>query len=124
MVLITSGPMANKLAVIVDVVNHHEALVDGPESGVPRQAISFKRIALTDFVISIPPGVRTTPVSKAWKKADIDTKWAQTAWAKKLATRAKRASLSDFERFVVRVNRQKRARAVNGEFNKLKKASK
>lgn len=87
--------------------------------------------------------------SQAWKKADIDTKWAQTAWAKKLATRAKRASLSDFERFVVRVNRQKvcnrvgggvmdsvthltstpppslqRARAVNGEFNKLKKASK
>jgi large subunit ribosomal protein L14e len=61
-------------------------------------------------------------VEKAIKKADIATKWEATAWAKKLTAKAKRVSLNDFERFQVKVNKQKRARIIRTEVRKLKKA--
>ena len=61
---------------------------------------------------------------QALGKADVATKWAATSWAKKLASKAKRATLGDFDRFKVKVNKQKKARIVNTEFNKLKSASK
>jgi len=44
---------------------------------------------------------------QAIEKSGVLAKWADTAWAKKLASRAKRATLSDFERFQVKVNKQK-----------------
>lgn len=51
---------------------------------------------------------------KAIKKADVATKWDATPWAKKLAARSKRTSLNDFERFQVKVNKQKvRCRALS-----------
>jgi heme O synthase-like polyprenyltransferase len=39
--------------------------------------------------------------------AGVADKWAETAWAKKIARTARRASLNDFERFVVHVTKQK-----------------
>lgn len=39
--------------------------------------------------------------SKALAKSDALQKWEATSVAKKLAMRAKRASLTDFDRFVV-----------------------
>ena len=42
-----------------------------------------------------------------WTKEDINGKWAQTAWAKKLAAKATRAGLNDFQRFVVTVQKKK-----------------
>merc|ERR1712100_201343 len=123
-VLVNRGPDEGKIAVIVDVVDQQRALVDGPESGVKRQALNFKNISLTDFKVELGYGARTGRVSKAFKEAGIADKWAATAWAKKRAMRVKRASLNDFDRFVVKVNKQKRARIVNKELNKLKKASK
>lgn len=52
-------------------------------------------------------GARSGRVGKAFKEADIASKWAATAWAKKRAMRVKRATLNDFDRFVVKVNKQK-----------------
>ena len=34
--------------------------------------------------------------------AEIENKWNETAWAKKLAARAKKASMTDFCRFKAR----------------------
>jgi hypothetical protein len=45
--------------------------------------------------------------TKAFEAGEITKKWAATAWSKKLAARAKRVSLSDFDRFVVKINKQK-----------------
>ena len=44
---------------------------------------------------------------QAWKKDDISGKWANTAWAKKLAAKKVRAGLNDFQRFTVAVNKKK-----------------
>eukprot|EP00048_Salpingoeca_helianthica_P014294 m.221003 g.221003 ORF g.221003 m.221003 type:complete len:168 (-) comp15694_c0_seq1:104-607(-) len=123
-VLINAGPDANKLAVIVDVIDSNRALIDGPSSGVSRQAINFRNLSLTDFKIKIGHSAASKYVAKAYEAAEITKKWEATSWAKKLVARAKRASLTDFERFVVKANKQARAKIINHAFNKLKRASK
>ena len=64
-----------------------QALVDGPCSGVARQAMSFKQLHLTQFVVNFPHSARSGVVKKAWEKAEIDKKWPETTWAKKIAAR-------------------------------------
>ncbi len=81
--------------------------MDGPTTGVRRSALNFKSLLLTDFKINISVSARTTQVKKAMEDAEIEKKWSETKWAKGLASRQKRASLTDFERFVVRVNKTK-----------------
>lgn len=84
-----------------------QVLVDGPQMGVTRQAVNFKNLALTEFVIKVAPSARSGPLSRAIDKSGVLAKWEETAWCKKLKSRAKRASLTDFERFKVKVNKQK-----------------
>lgn len=78
-------------------------------------------VSLTDFVVGIPHGAGTPAVRRAYSKADVDAKFAKTAWAKTLAQRKTRASLSDFDRFKVLVNRKERSKIVNTAFNKLRR---
>merc|ERR1719453_732196 len=67
--LVNYGEHQGKLVVIVDVVNHNEALVYGPTSGVARQLLSYKRMQLTDIVLDISRGQRKKNVDAAWAKA-------------------------------------------------------
>ena len=61
------------------------------------------RLYLTDFVISIPRGAATAEVAEAYKAEEVENKWNETAWAKKLAARAKKAAMTDFCRFKARM---------------------
>lgn len=54
-----------------------------------RRDLNFKALHLTQFTIGIGHSARTGTVRKAWEKADINKKWEQTTWAKKLATSAR-----------------------------------
>jgi ribosomal protein L14E/L6E/L27E len=83
-----------------------QALVDGPSSGVRRQAVNFRNVSLTDFKIKVGVSAASKFVAKAFDAAEINKKWEATSWAKKLSARAKRANLTDFERFVVKANKQ------------------
>ena len=47
------GPNNGKLVTIIDVVNGTKCYVDGPTSGVDRQMISYRQIALTDFKVCV-----------------------------------------------------------------------
>lgn len=91
-----------------------QALVDGPSSdaklAVPRQAVSFSNVVLTDFVLpGLPRATRTATVKKFWEKAEIDQKFKNSNWAKKKEVQAKRSGLTDFERFqVLRLKKQRR----------------
>jgi large subunit ribosomal protein L14e len=62
-VYINFGPLAGKLAVVVDIVNGSRVIIDGPTLGVERQMISNKRLTLTRYRI---PGV-----SKAEKHVSL-----------------------------------------------------
>jgi len=110
-VLINYGPDSGKLATIIDIVDQNKCLIDGPAplTGITRQVISFKRIALTDLkVTGVRRNSRQKTLVKAWTDNDIMAKWEATSWAKKLATKKKRAKLTDFERFKVMVAKKER----------------
>ena len=107
-VLINYGPSAGKLAVVVEILNTSRILVDGPTTGVKRQEISLKRISLTEFKLEVTKGVKRAALKKAITDFGLDKKWGESSWARKLQKRAKRASLTDFDRFKVMQLKQKR----------------
>ena len=84
-----------------------QALIDGPCTNVCRKALNFKHLSLTDFKVKVGPSAKSGPVKKAFEKGEILEKWEKTAWAKKLATRKKRATLTDFDRFKLKLAKQK-----------------
>lgn len=101
-VLVTRGPEKGKLAAISEIIDHKRVLVDGPSTGVPRQALNFNSIVLTPLVVpKLPRGARTPIVKKKWEAAGVEKKWAESSWAKKLAGKERRRELSDFDRFKV-----------------------
>ena len=108
-VVINYGPLTGKLAVIVDILNTSKVLVHGPKEGVRRQEISLRRITLTDFKLDIKRGIHKDDLVKAIENDKIDEKFKNSTFGKKMERRAKRANLSDFERFKVMRLRQKRA---------------
>lgn len=113
-VLINYGPLTGKLATIIDIVDQNKCLIDGPAelTGVTRQVISYKRIALTDFTVKIERTSTVEEIKAAWQDADTLSKWEATSWAKKLAAKKKRADLTDFDRFKVMVARKQKSAII------------
>lgn len=72
-----------------------------------RQAVGFNKLWLTDFKLKISHSAREKQVRKAYEEANINTKWEQTAWARRIARKARRAQLTDFDRFKLKVLRQR-----------------
>ncbi|KAI4866315.1 ribosomal protein L14-domain-containing protein [Hypoxylon rubiginosum] len=109
-----NGPFAGRLAAIVEIIDHKRALVDGPSADpklvVPRQAISFSDVLLSDLKIAkLPRAVRTGTLKTAWEKAEIDAKWKASKWAKRKDQTERRKALTDFDRFkVMRLKKQRR----------------
>lgn len=89
-----------------------QALIDGPTTGVPRQAINLGQVVLTPLTFAVPRGAKSATVSKKWAAAGVSEKWATSSWAKKIAQRERRAALSDFERFQVLVLKKQKRYAV------------
>lgn len=98
------------MVVIVDWCNANKMLVDG--ENFPRVLYPIRRLTLTKFKLPILRGARTSTVVAAAKKFGLQQKWEDSSQAIKIATHAKRANLSDLERFSVMVNRKRRSFAV------------
>ncbi|KAI4100920.1 MAG: hypothetical protein L6R37_005172 [Teloschistes peruensis] len=113
-ILFTHGPYLDRLAVIVEIIDHKRILVDGPskkeKAGVPRHAVALNNTIVTPIVIpQLPRAAGRGPVAKAWEKEEVESKWEQSAWAKRRDQREKRRALTDFERFkVVKLKKQAR----------------
>jgi large subunit ribosomal protein L14e len=118
--LVSYGPLSGKLVVIVDIINTARVLIDGPTSNVRRQEISLKRLSLTDLKLDVVRGVKREALKKAITTFDLLKKWGETSWARKLHQRERRAQLTDFDRFKVKVLKQRR-RAAAGKAGKSKK---
>ena len=67
--LVNYGPDAGKLCTIVDIVDGNKCLVDGPRkiTGVSRQVMPFKRLALTDLVCKIERSARDAEITSAFE---------------------------------------------------------
>lgn len=85
-------------------------LVDG--ENFPRVLYPIRRLTLTKFRLPLLRGARTSTVVAAAKKFGLQKKWDASSQAQKIANHAKRANLSDLERFSVMVNRKRRSFAV------------
>ncbi|MBZ3891206.1 60S ribosomal protein L14 [Sciurus carolinensis] len=120
---VSFGPHAGKLVAIVDVIDQNRALVDGPCTQVRRQAMPFKCMQLTDFILKFPHSARQKYVRQAWQKADINTKWAATRWAKKIDARERKAKMTDFDRYKVMKAKKMRNRIIKNEVKKLQRAA-
>ncbi|KAI9817493.1 MAG: hypothetical protein M1827_001103 [Pycnora praestabilis] len=128
-VLFTGGPFKDRLATIVEIIDHKRALVDGPcsktEAIVPRHATPLSNVILTPITISqLPRAAGNGAVKAAWEKAEVEKKWEESTWAKKREQMQKRRQLSDFERFkVMKLNKQRRFE-VRKEFAKVRASAK
>ena len=85
-----------------------QALVDGPENrtGVRRQIINFKWVALTDMKVKVSRNARQKTLTKEWAAAEVSSTWAKSAWAKKLAAKKAKAATTDFDRFQDKLKKQ------------------
>mmetsp|Transcript_59904 Transcript_59904/g.71989 ORF Transcript_59904/g.71989 Transcript_59904/m.71989 type:complete len:135 (+) Transcript_59904:193-597(+) len=119
--LVNYGPEEGKLATIIEIVDQNKCVIEGPAevTGVERQMIPYSRIHLTDFKVDLYRNAKTKDIKKAWKEGDILAKWEKSSWAKKLASKSKRAALSDFGRFKVMVARKKKSEILAKAVKKL-----
>jgi large subunit ribosomal protein L14e len=86
-----------------------QAIVDGPTTGVPRQAFPYRHLTLTSLAVpKLPRNAGSGTVRKYVEEAGIVAKWEATSWAKNLAAADKRRTLSDFERFQVMIHKKSR----------------
>ncbi|KAF9926650.1 hypothetical protein FBU30_003794 [Linnemannia zychae] len=112
-VMVNYGPDAGKLAVIVDIIDHNRALIEGPTTGIARGAYAFRRLTLTPLVIKVPRNAGQVVLKAAIEKQDLAGSWAKTSWAKKIASRAQRAANTDFDRFKLQKYKKLRREIVN-----------
>merc|ERR1711976_98021 len=83
-VYINYGPCKGKTAVVVDIVDENRIMISGPTTGVARQVIPVKRLALTRFLIkTVLRNQHEGNLEKNIKAFNLDKKWAQTGFAKK-----------------------------------------
>ena len=123
MVCINYGPLAGKIATIVDVVDQARALVDGPYSvtGVRRQTIPTRNLSLTSIIVPIARGVREGVLRKHLDSEKVLEQWRATGWARKAARHEQRTKLSDFQRFQLMMLRKQRSKIVGLEYAKLRR---
>merc|ERR1712096_400607 len=95
--VMSDGPDAGKIAAIVNLIDQNRVLLEGP--GVNRQAYRLKHLHLTPLVTKLPFGARSKVVRTKSEADKISEQWAESAWAKRMANKAKRATLTDFDRF-------------------------
>ncbi|KAF2639395.1 60S ribosomal protein L14 [Massarina eburnea CBS 473.64] len=111
-VLFSGGEYDGKLAAIVEIIDHKRVLVDGPSKTgiVPRHSAPLAHVSLTPIVLpKLPRAIGVGALKKAWEKAEVDSQFEKTTWAKKRAQFQKRRQLNDFERFkVMKLRKQAR----------------
>eukprot|EP00594_Rhizosolenia_setigera_P001991 CAMPEP_0178944378 /NCGR_PEP_ID=MMETSP0789-20121207/3116_1 /TAXON_ID=3005 /ORGANISM="Rhizosolenia setigera, Strain CCMP 1694" /LENGTH=134 /DNA_ID=CAMNT_0020624091 /DNA_START=24 /DNA_END=428 /DNA_ORIENTATION=+ len=120
-VLVNYGKDEGKLATIIDIVDGNKCLIDGPAdlTGVDRQVIPFSRVSLTDLTVKIQRNARAKTLKAAWTAGETQSKWDESSWAKKLAAKTKRASLSDFDRFKVMVAKKQKSAIIAKKVKEL-----
>ena len=62
---------------------------------------------MTDLKVKVPRSARSGVVKKIFTAEQVSEKWEKTAWAKKLAAKKKRATLTDFDRFKLKLAKQR-----------------
>ena len=115
------GPEKGKICCITNIIDQTRVLVDGPSSHVRRQPLNIKSLHLTKYVLKLLPGARSTTVKTQWDKNNVNQKWQESRWYKKLQAKHLRSQTTDFERFKLLKAKQAYNRVLTHEYNRLKK---
>ncbi|CAF1143613.1 unnamed protein product [Rotaria sp. Silwood1] len=121
---IAYGPNKGKICCITNIIDQTRVLIDGPSSHVARQATNIKSLHLTKYVLKLLPGARSKTVKILWDKHDINKKWQESRWCKKLQAKHLRLNMNDFDRFKLLHAKQAYNRILAHEYNRLKKKNK
>merc|ERR1719473_760394 len=78
------GDDYGKMVVIVDFISMQRVLVDGL-GNFPRVIYPLRRLTLTKLRLPVLRGARTGTLRKAAAAFELDKKWAETQYCKKLA---------------------------------------
>merc|ERR1712226_1712657 len=89
--------------------------------GAKRSVVSMSKLTLTKQVISIRRMSKAKAAEAAWTAGEVDATFAKSSLGKKLAKRAVRAGMTDFDRFKLMVAKQTKNKAVAKELKALKK---
>ena len=70
--LVNYGPDEGKLCTVVDIIDGNKVMVDGPLeiTGVSRQMMPLKRLALTDLAVSIPKSSKDQVIKDAFEVSE------------------------------------------------------
>merc|ERR1711874_42935 len=120
-VYINYGPCKGKIAVVVDIVDENRILVAGPTTGVNRQVMPSKRVALTR--LRIPTVMRNQHEANLVKNItayNMEQKWLETGHGKKLTAQIQRSKNTDFDRFRAMVLRRQVCKHVRAWVKKNK----
>merc|ERR1719401_1044596 len=91
-------------------------------TGVRRHMMPVRRLSLTDLSCKLARGAREKSLKAALGKEEVMKRWSETAWAKKVAAKEARATMTDFDRFKVMVARKKRSKEVRGVMKKKRRS--
>ena len=97
--VICFGPLADKLAVIVDILDDKRVIVDIIDSEEPRQMIPIKRLKLTKFTVKIARNAPEADVKQAIASEGLLKQWEESDWAKNIKKGQNRLAMNDFQRF-------------------------
>jgi len=126
--VLNDGPNAGKIAAIVNVIDQNRVLIDGPTSGVMRQEYPIKQMQLTPITVKFPFNAPTRIVRKELESNKVNEQWESSNWKKRMDVKAKRAGLTDLDRFKLRKAKSARnkilAKALNSKKKALRKAGK
>ena len=122
-VYVNFGPLAGKLAVVVDIVNGNRVVIDGPTLDVERQPISNKRLTLTRYRIpDVAKGEKQSALQAKVEQFGLQKKFDQTGLGKRIQKQNRRRELTDFERFKVFQLKKQLSKVVRTHVNKNRKA--
>merc|ERR1712098_786105 len=95
---------------------------------VLRQEFPIKRMQLTPISVKFPFNAPTRIVRKELEANKVNEQWEQSTWKKRMVVKAKRAGLTDLDRFKLRKAKSARnkilAKALNAKKKTLRKAGK
>ncbi|KAF5335474.1 hypothetical protein D9611_012177 [Ephemerocybe angulata] len=112
-VLLNDGPSSGNIAVIVEIIDHNRAIIEGPTTNVPRQSFPYKHLVLTQFKLTgLPRAAGSSTLKKLIEKEALVEKWNKSSWAQKREAAQKKKSLNDFARFTVMVQKKQRRDVV------------
>lgn len=89
--------------------------------GVERQQLPIRWLSLTDFKIDIARSTNSKLVKETLEKSGVVEAFKKTTWAKKVAAREAKKSMTDFDRFRFMIAKKRVNHAINTEVKKVKK---